>query len=212
MSLDSINILHQGIRELIHRFQRHPFDFLYEADLQAILFALLVNQFEDERITMNGGYPGNAGAYNGFIRTVPVKCEYPGSQRFDISIIDPGAIRHFDSKTALDLGWKNDPFWEQGVRAAVEIKYCQLGDKERRRCAEVECDVEKLRDYLSVRGDRPFLGITLVFIQSAGFKASSFCVGSEIFEDPRDGIARYIVTPDWYRMFAVQQDAAPTVS
>jgi hypothetical protein len=53
---DSITVLHRGIDRLVRRFQSNPFNFLSEIDLQVKLFALLVEEFSDETIPMNGGY------------------------------------------------------------------------------------------------------------------------------------------------------------
>jgi hypothetical protein len=40
-----IDRLHRGIDALVHRFRHNPFDFLCEADLQGLLFALLLKEF-----------------------------------------------------------------------------------------------------------------------------------------------------------------------
>jgi hypothetical protein len=77
-SLDEyMDALHKGIASLIDRYQRNPFDFLYEADLRAMLFGLLLKEFEGKSIPMKGGYwPPVAYGGGDTIQTVPVKCEY----------------------------------------------------------------------------------------------------------------------------------------
>ena len=165
--MQAINVLRSGIDELVRTFQRNPFDFLYEADLQGMLFAILVKEYGDTTIQMDGGFWASPNAYgsSSSVRTVPVKCEYPGSQKFDVGVIDPCRIEHFEAREVWEeRGWKNDRFWEQRVCAAVEIKYCQLGDNMRRRCAEVQADLEKLREYWDGRAGREFLGVALVFV------------------------------------------------
>ena len=201
--MDHVQILHGGIARAIRRFQRNPFDFLFEIDLQALLFARLLDDFESESIVMKGGYHDTR-AYGGTdsIRTVPVKCEYPTSRAFDIAMIDSEAVEHFDEARSQERRWANDRFWDQRVRVAVELKYYQLGDGRGYRLAGVERDVDKLRRYLEEERSRRFLGISLLFIQSAALDPSPFYVGNEIRDDPSEGIARYVVTPADWRRFA----------
>ena len=54
--MDYISVLHRATAELVRRFQRNPFGFLYERDLQAMLFALLVEEFAGETIALTGGW------------------------------------------------------------------------------------------------------------------------------------------------------------
>jgi hypothetical protein len=134
--------LHRGIAGLVERYQKNPFDFLYERDLQGMLFALLVKEFEGKSVSMRGGYwPSSDYGEGDTVSTVPVKCEY---HNFDIAIIDPDSVEHFSNKTDWESrGWKNDRFWRQPVCAAVELKYCQLGDPGRLFATKVALDLEK---------------------------------------------------------------------
>jgi hypothetical protein len=201
--VDHIAVFHKGIATAISRFQGNPFDFLYERDLQALVFSLLLSEFADERIPMAGGFHGTH-AYGGSdtVQTVPVKCEYPNPGVFDIAIIDRHAVRLFDRELWQRQGMTNDAFWNQPVRAAAELKYCQLGDRETGRLAEVRKDEEKLHRYLEERRGkgRPFLGISMLFIQSAGPIPPAFLKAHKLQEDLSEGIARYLVSPqDWQR-------------
>lgn len=54
-TMDYLQVLHSGIAHAIDRFRRNPFDFLYERDLQALLFSILLDGFEGESIVMKGG-------------------------------------------------------------------------------------------------------------------------------------------------------------
>ena len=205
--MNHVDLLHRGIAAAVQRFHRNRFDFLSERDLQALLFGILVAEFGSETIPMKGGYH-SAEAYGGTdtIQTIPVKCEYSISQRtsekFDLAILDSEAVRHYDPDEWRRREFKSDAFWNQPVRAAVEIKYLQLGVSLRRGAAWVQQDVEKLRPCLEDRRDRPFLGISLLFIQSAAPVPSAFFTGSEISEDPQDGLATYVVTPALWRKFS----------
>ncbi len=199
--MDYISVLHQTIAELVQRFQRNPFDFLYERDLQAMLFALLVEGFGSETIVMKGGWR-DATEYgdSDTVSTVPVKSEYPASSRFDVAIIDPEALRTYDEALWRAEGLKSDAFWNQPVLAAVELKYCQLGDRQELRRAGCDSDIDKLRRYLEERGERPFLGISLLFIQSASLDPTIFFDGTELRENPKSGLARYVVSKrGWWR-------------
>lgn len=200
LTLDYIAALHRSITKLVRRFQCNPFDFLYERDLQATLFALLVEEFGDEKITMQGGF-WKAVEYgeSSTIRTIPVRCEYPSSTRFDISIIDPETVRAYDKARWQTEGLKNDAFWNQPVLAAVELKYCQIGDRPGLRKAECTVDTEKLRRYLEERGERTFCGISVLFIQSVSV-APEFLEGTKLDEPPQSGLARYVISRhDWWR-------------
>src|ERR1700730_8022338 len=114
--MDHIGVFHKGIAAAISRFERNPFDFLYERDLQALLFCTLLHEFGDNTIPMKGGYHDSQ-AYGGsdIVRTVPVKCEYPITSVFDIAIIDSEAVRPFDRAVSQAEGWKSDAFWNQPV-------------------------------------------------------------------------------------------------
>ena len=200
MTLESLDVyidaLHRAIACLVERYQKNPFDFLYETDLQATLFCLLVREFEGKSIPgipMKGGYWPSAYGEGDSVRTVPVKCEY---LTFDIAIIDPNSVEHFTNRADYkSRGWKNDRFWYQPICAAVELKYCQLGERERRFSKKVEHDIKKLRAYRDKNNLRQFLGISLVFLQWDRHDASVFCGGAEIFHDPSEGISEYLVTP-----------------
>lgn len=200
--MDYITALHRGVAELVRRFQCNPFDFLYERDLQATLFTILVEEFGDEKITMQGGFwKTTEYGESTTIRTVPVRCEYPGSRshQFDIAIIDPETVRAYDKAQWQVEGLMNDAFWNQPILAAVELKYCQVGDRPGLRKAQCAVDIEKLRRYLEERGKRIFCGISLLFIQSASV-APEFLEGTKLDEAQQSGLARYVVSRrDWWR-------------
>ena len=189
---------HSGIREFVKRYQQNPFDFLYEADIRALLAAELWHRFSEVPLSLRGGYwyPAIGGTI-GAISTVPIKCEYPG-ERFDIALIDRTSPRHFDAAQARLEGWRSDTFWNQPVRAAIEIKCCQVTDDARRRRQDLDTDVRKLANYLDKRGDKPFLGLAMIFVQSDSFDTTSFVSSppsDEAHSRPAIGIFRCVVTP-----------------
>lgn len=134
---------------------------------------------------------------------MPVKCEYPASRGFDVAIIDPGTLRTYDENVWKAEGLKSDAFWNQPVLAGVELKYCQLGDRRELRSAGCNSDIDKLRRYLEERGKHSFLGLSLLFIQSASLDPAIFFDGTELHENPNTGLARYIVSRRGWSRFSV---------
>lgn len=200
----AVAALHRGIAKLVTKFQQHPFNYLYETDLQALLFSALVTEFENHPITMQGGYRDAAeyGESNNVV-TIPVKCEYPSNQRFDIAIIDRTSVRTYDKVHWQAKKLKSDAFWDQPVMAAIELKYCQLGYKSRTVKQGCDRDIRKLTDYLQgERGGRQFLGISLLFIQS-GQVPQEFFEGKKLESDLSEGIGRYVVSRNQYDRFYV---------
>jgi hypothetical protein len=201
---DPVIVLYRSIEALIGAFQRNPFNFLYEADLRGTLLHLLTLAFGDTSdIEMRGGYHDSA-AYGGnmIIRTTPAKSEYPtgeGLERFDVAIIDRGAVRHYDQAFWEARRFKNDAFWNQPVRAAVELKYCQLGQGLPSQCEATNDDAEKLWSYLgkAEREHRRFLGVAMLFVQSSKTLDTIPFSNQEdrIERDPQEGIVKYLATP-----------------
>ena len=194
-----ITMLHKAIADFILEYQSNPFNFLFERDLQSLLFATAYKRFTKVKIRMRGGYHGLE-AYGGkdYIETIPIKCEYPTSRIFDIAMIDAELVEGYDPAVWQRHNWKNDRFWDQRVRAAIELKYLQLGDANSRKAVDVSIDVNKLTDYRKESPRRRFLGISLTCIQSAKLDARPFCVGEPLMSQrymPQTGIYRYVVTP-----------------
>lgn len=211
--MDYLEKVHEAINEFVTRYQNNPFDFLYEADIQGILFSIIFKKFETERITLRGGYVSNKYPRVDSIKTIPVKCEYPTPKGhisktgdFDIAVINPSHLIHFDSEKAKLKGWKSDPFWNQDLRIAIEIKYCQLSQDPCRKAKEAGKDIDKLSQYQFHSSNSDFLGIVLIFVQHDSININPFLVGKALEEEnaqPSKGVYKYIITPSrWLKFIA----------
>lgn len=195
--MDYLETLKSSIIDVIEDFRGNPFDFLYEADIQAALFAKTRERFFTERVEMKGGYRApEFYPEGGVVKTTPVKCEYPSGQRFDIAVIDHGRAEHYERARWQENSWKNDRFWGQPLRAAVEIKYMQLGDRPNHRREGFQADIKKLRDYRNA--DSQFTGIALLFVQSDLQFSELFCQDMTKLEgisEVRNGIYAAVIGP-----------------
>jgi hypothetical protein len=208
--LNDIAILQSCIDSLVKEFQLNPFNFLYEIDLQAFLFSIAFDKFESIRI--RGGYWSDKYEdyndrdynYDKTIETKPVKCEYPTTKRFDIALIDSKKKSDYDKNETLKKHWKNEPFWNQPLKAAIELKYIQLGDNSK--INAIKKDINKLKKYRNERDS--FTGIVLIFFQSKydpkrfikEYK-TIFTANKEQVIIPTDGLFCYIVTPKIYEKY-----------
>jgi hypothetical protein len=211
--MDYLKKVHEAIKEFVDKYQNNPFNFLYEADIRSILFSIIFQKFGTETVKLRGGYSGNNYSRVDSIPTIPVKCEYPtpGSHEskigtFDIAVIDPHHLIHYNSEQPKLKGWKSDPFWTQNLRIAIEIKYCQLGHVPRHKVTESAKDIEKLREYHRHSSDRKFLGIALIFIQSESIDIRPFRLGEALndrYAEPSEGVYKYVITPSRWEMFSL---------
>ena len=80
-----------------------------------------------------------------------------------------------------------------------------LWENSRRKNQESNNDIDKLREYhREQRCELPFLGISMLFIQTSSNNLNSLQFGQEIFDDkPKTGIVKYVVTPQHYWQYAV---------
>ncbi len=201
-----LEILKNSIAELVEDFRSNPFDYLYEADLQAALFSIARAKFKSKEmaIWMEGGYHASGLFPDKYaVGTTPVKCEYPSGKRFDIAIIDPKRVEPFESTRARTEGWKNERFWAQPLCAAVEIKYLQLGDRLNHRAAGLKSDLAKLKGYQFA--DPGFCGIAMLFVQASAQYSEKPCDGMEKIKDisaVSEGFYVAVIGPtemSWYR-------------
>jgi hypothetical protein len=201
--MNYLRALKSAIVDVVADFQCNPFDFLYEADIQAVMFVRAREKFLPEKIEMIGGYhPIERYPDDSKIKTTPVKCEYPSEQRFDIAVIDRERVEPYDRARWKERNWKNDRFWSQPLCAAVEIKYMQLGDKLQDRARGFQKDLQKLRSYSEKNPG--FTGIALLFVQTDKQYSEALSGSMKRLEDTeifRNGIYGAIVRPSnvsWY--------------
>lgn len=152
-----------GIARFISEFQQKPFQFLYERDLQAVLFTRLYDLFQNHPIQLVGGYHlKEEYGRSHRVKTVPVHCEQ--GSHFDIALLDKKSLIPFSRTVSAEEKWKNDKFWRQPLCAAAELKYYQLGDVASDRVKGLRNDFAKLETYGNMNSR--FLGLALLFIQS----------------------------------------------
>lgn len=204
-------VLHEALSKLVKDFQDYPFDYLYEADLQARLYGHLFEELSCARIPMKArAHLGQYGTDNA-PTTLPLKCEYPSPSkrtgiqaRFDIALLDSTQVQQFDA-TKSEGQLNNDWFWSYPVRAAVELKYLQLGDTLYNKRNGAMKDVVKLQEYRGKQKPGPFLGIAVLFVQPANVKMKDVFGGRAILETevPSEGIFGYIVTQTKYERIRI---------
>jgi len=146
------DVMVEEIDCLANRFLKHPYDYLYEADLRSVLFTKMFER--SGRVKIKGGFiDGDKDAYGGgtSIETNLVKCEYPSNTRFDIAVIDDAHINN-------GVNPKNDKFWVQPVKVGIELKLWQYGMD-----IDIWKDIHKLNNYHHP-DKSPITGLALVFI------------------------------------------------
>jgi len=195
------NRIDKVLREFTAHFVSNPFDFLKEADIQSLLFARLYDAIQ-EKIPIERKTKGS------FIEMSPVKTEYTtdpriySQDRLDIVILDSRqAVGFHDFKKKYPSVYvNNEVLWRQEASVAIEIKYCQLGDKLKDKFSLMLNDLERLRKYAEqVRRDQDFVGIALLFIQPhKSHKAKQLdWVLYEGIRPLRKGIQGWVVSPEF---------------
>jgi hypothetical protein len=177
-----------SIREVVDAFRTAPASFLFEAELQGLLFARVFHELSDLAISWTPSDTCWANVGHGpTLRVNPVKAEYPADKRFDLALLAP----------EMDPGRKA---WNQNVRLAIEIKFRQADGTGR----GFEDDEAKLREYAKVCGaeGRRFTGVCLVFCHLRGDRTlrrwqenGRIEVNPDMLSPPHDGFAAWAFTP-----------------
>lgn len=138
-----------AVREVIHAFQKNPYQFLYESDLQSSLYAAIKKLLPGTVSVQGTGHP--LANYE----LAPVYTEY--GQRIDIACLDVESAQAHPTRIHAGI---DTHIWELPVLVGIEIKYRKLGD--RYICID-KClaDHDKL---IALRVDNP---LVLGFIQHA---------------------------------------------
>lgn len=182
--------LEQAVSETVSEFRAHPVDFLYESDIQSLLFAKLRHEMREVR------YKSEAKDVERLFKSVPsinpVKTEYSPNlgesrARFDVAV----------------LSERQDPalkVWNQFCRIAIELKLWQPDGTG----ALPKDDVEKLRSYRQACNDngRPFTGIAMVFVHPGAeqrIRGMGGVVSGVSF--PYDDVVIQVVEPSqWFEL------------
>lgn len=170
------------INDVVSEFQRNPFNFLSELDLQSRLASLLWNAAESagEYAAMEGKHyePRSLYGETTAVRTNIVKTNYlygmQEIQHFDIALIDAQhPVQYIKTPST-----SNDVFWTQEAFAGIEVKYAQLEhlrfvERDNMRTlsqsyySKYRDDLRKLKEYAAVRRkNKPFHGVALIFCQA----------------------------------------------
>jgi len=172
------------------KFRNQPLSFLYESDLQGLLFAELFARLSN--LTFSWMSPNTNTRWSRILEGKtfiinPVKTEYPSGRRFDIAVIQPGPVLD-----ALP--------WDQHVRAAIELKYWQADGTG----GGFEPDLKKLEDYANeaLKDERRFTGVCAVFCYKADerFISEYFPIGVAL--NPKElslkehGVELWVFTPE----------------
>ena len=152
--MKTIEVFYEVLDTYVAEFQGHPFDSLYESDIQACIYCRLASVLNQRIAIKTSGDFRRRYLDQDLIETTLVKSEYPTKIRFDIAVID-------DTQAS-------DQYlpWEQKVRLAIEIKYYQCGDRMRDRVQGFKRDLAKLsKHYNGEKGLVTQLGVALLFLQ-----------------------------------------------
>lgn len=184
-----IQLLQKGINETVKQYLAQPFDFLYESDIQSLLFCSLRKEFQ-HKCFVPQAKDVNTLFCQSTVRPInPIKSEFPMNldssfQRFDIAILDESQD-------------ESHRIWWQPSRVAIEIKLWQpdgTGGSPRD-------DVRKLRNYQAERNllGKPFTGISMLFAHPSTDKWVKNITNDAICSEPLfpdDGVSFQLVTPD----------------
>jgi len=147
-----IENVHQSVTEVITEFSNNPADFLYEADLQCLLYTSLRRRFSPYPIPPQAKELEKLFGYRPLLN--PVKSEFPYnvdglSAKFDVAILDH----------------QQDPLrriWWQPCRFGIELKLWQPDGTGN----NIFSDLKKLKAYGEIAKSRgkEFSGLALLFV------------------------------------------------
>jgi hypothetical protein len=157
------NIVREELEKFIRKYQKNPFDFLTEYDLQSYLYSKIFDHFEKEKIELEIETTGIKEPIKNFkkdgslkIKVNPVKTEYPVDYRFDIAIIDNNELQP-----------KASAYWHQKLKIAIEIKYHRCSfNRIPSETKKFKADIEKLKNYQTDEEPKNFRGLSILFIQN----------------------------------------------
>jgi hypothetical protein len=191
-----IDQLRNAIDRTVEEFQKYPYDFLSERDIQALLFTELRKGTIDLRYQHN---PGGANRQFKFTRPFsinPVTTEYYVPEgKIDVAVLS----KEPDSRSNL---------WRQPCRIAIEIKLWQPG------CPEPKYidDVGKLQRYQAhlQKEERALTGVAMLFVHPC-VKQMPGAMSKEDSGDayPENGVALHLVTEESHWWKQIPASSAP---
>ncbi len=142
-----------AIKQVAEQFRQTPGSFLYESDLQGLLYAELFDALAREPIRWKPGDARWDDVTDGEPLTInPARTEYPSDRRFDVAVLSP-RLNHEQNA------------WGQPVRIGIELKFRQVDGTG----GGFQRDMDKLREYEREQraAHRDFTGVCLVFSHRA---------------------------------------------
>ncbi len=182
-----LNAIRQSLAEVIAEFMGNPADFLYESDLQCLLYTSLRHRFSSYLIQSQAKDLEQLFGYLPLINRV--KSEFPYnidglSAKFDLAILDHN----------------QDPMrriWWQPCRFGIELKLWQPDGTGN----DVLSDVRKLETYREVAQSRGkhFSGLALLFVHPGAERRLPNSQSKTDSTLSADQVSMHIVTQkEWY--------------
>ena len=175
------DIVKNELTSFIEKYQKNPFEFLTEYDLQSYLYFKIFDNFEKNNIKIKIETTDDDKSVRIFnpskiIEINPTRREYSAFDGFDIAIIDNENIEK-----------KLSGYWHQLLKIAIEIKYhrSSMGNSVNKLIKGFEKDINKLTTYDKRIDNSNFYGIAILFIQNNSDKKES-----ELEEKFNDGYTK----------------------
>lgn len=172
MDLEALKNIIRGSVEYFNRthFIPNPYDYLYESDIQAHLFAILREDMRRHGDSGSRGIPCTM-KQKGMPDTVDLNLIYTEyAWRIDLVCLNPeNAVRTTDSAyKSIHPKPKSESLWDQPLIYGIELKYSMTT----KRCGLNHCmaDFKKLKQYQTLRKEySPGFGfMVLCFVQDEG--------------------------------------------
>lgn len=115
---DVLAAYEESAKALILGFQRHPYGYLYESDIQAALFSLVRNRLPQPIVVKGSGNPQDS------YEISVVNTEY--WKRIDLVCLDVEKAPHHTPRVHMGM---DVHIYDLPILVGCEIKYRKLGDK-----------------------------------------------------------------------------------
>ena len=133
----------EAVNELVRKFQKHPYRFLYESDIQCQLFTEMRSRIP-ESITV----PSSKGERYELSLVYSEYGSGNSSDRIDLVCLNPDAIRKKDQASFISQGEIDNYLYSLPIFVGIELKYVQMGyrgySQANKACTVLQDDYEKL--------------------------------------------------------------------